>query len=67
MTRRHAVLVLGDDVLGEEFAERRRLDHVVVDADEDQVFRLHDASRCFERSVQFRVLAEVSDGEAVVR
>ena len=37
----NAVLVLGGDVVGEEVAERRRLDHVVVDADEDEIFGLH--------------------------
>ena len=38
---RHPIAVLGGDVLREEVGERRRLDHVVVDADEDEVFRAH--------------------------
>ena len=38
---RDAVLVLGDDMLGEEVAHGRGLDDVVVDTDEDEVFNFH--------------------------
>jgi hypothetical protein len=40
---RHAIAVLRGNVLGEEVGERRRLHHVVVDADEDQIFGSHGA------------------------
>ena len=60
MTTRHPVLVLGRHVVREEFAHRRRLDHVVVDADEDEIFCLHDASRSAGDAAKFRVLGDRS-------
>ena len=39
--RGYVVAVLGREVIQEEVAHRRRLDEVVVDAHQDQVFELH--------------------------